>query len=81
MSTHVLRLNVALLMIVLMATVVGGWVSLASAGAKEVKPKAPVPETGQTLSSADGDDGDLQAGVTGQSRALRIAAMARCGTT
>jgi hypothetical protein len=62
MSKHLLRLNVAL-MVVLIAMWVGGWVPLASAGAKEVKPKAPVPQTGQTLSYADGDDGDLQAGV------------------
>ena len=32
--------------------------------AKKVKPVAPIPQTGQTLSYAEGDDGDLQAGVT-----------------
>jgi uncharacterized protein DUF1566 len=62
MSKHLLKLNVAL-MVVLMAAGVGAWVPFASAGAKEVKPKAPVPETGQTLSYAEGDDGDVRAGV------------------
>jgi Protein of unknown function (DUF1566) len=52
------------LMVALIAVWVGGWVPLVSAGAREVKPKAPVPQTGQMTSYATGDDGDLQAGVT-----------------
>jgi uncharacterized protein DUF1566 len=68
----------AMLIVVLIAVCVGGWVSLASAGAKEVKPKAPVPETGQTecwetnlttltstliACAGTGQDGESQAGV------------------
>jgi hypothetical protein len=52
---------------------VGSGVPRASAGAKEVKPRAPIPETGQTtcwdasgtpiLCAGTGQDGDLRAGV------------------
>jgi Protein of unknown function (DUF1566) len=63
----------AVLMVVLIAIWVGSWVPLASAGTREVKPKAPVPETGQTQCwdtagveipcDGTGQDGDIQAGV------------------
>jgi hypothetical protein len=51
------------LMVVLIAVGLLGGVSRPVAGTREVKPKAPVPETGQTTSYAEGDDGDLRAGV------------------
>jgi hypothetical protein len=62
-----------MLMVALIAVGMWGWVLLASAGTKEVKPKAPVPETGQTHcwditwnpTTCEGtfEDGDYQAGV------------------
>jgi hypothetical protein len=58
---------------VLIAVGMWGWVPLASAGVNEVKPKAPVPQTGQTTCwqigngqidcDGTGQDGDIQAGV------------------
>jgi len=62
MQTYMPTLR-AVLMVVLIAVWVGSGVMPVSAGAREVKPKAPVPQTGQMTSSAAGDDGDLQAGV------------------
>jgi hypothetical protein len=72
MSKHLLKLHVVL-MVALMAAGVGGWAPFSSAGAKEVKPTAPVPETGQTqcwdstwnptTCEGTGEDGDYQAGV------------------
>jgi hypothetical protein len=53
-----------LLLVVWIAVGGVGWGPWTFAGAREVKPKAPVPQTGQTTSYAQGDDGDIQAGVT-----------------
>jgi hypothetical protein len=73
MPTYIPKLDTTL-MVILIALWVGGWVPLASAGAKEVKPKAPVPQTGQTECwdtagmeipcDGTGQDGDVQAGVS-----------------
>jgi hypothetical protein len=62
MQTHMLKWRVVL-MVALITAGVGVWGPLALAAAKKVKPVAPVPQTGQTLSYADGDDGDTQVGV------------------
>ena len=68
----------AMLMVVLIAGGVAGWVPLALAGTKGTRPKAPVPQTGQTTCwetdpttqqstqipcEGTGQDGDIQAGV------------------
>jgi hypothetical protein len=73
MQTHMLKWGMMLIGVQI-AVGVWGWGPLAFAGAREVKPKAPVPQTGQTecwdasgnlLPSCDnsGQDGDIQAGV------------------
>jgi hypothetical protein len=56
MQQHTLKRG-AVLMVVVMAAWVGGWVTPASAA------KARVEVTGQTTSFAEGDDGEIQAGV------------------
>ena len=72
MQKHMLKLGVVLI-VALIAGGAGGWGPLASAGAKGPKPKAPVPQTGQTecwdavgspiTCEGTGQDGDIQAGV------------------
>jgi hypothetical protein len=72
MQKNMLKLGVVLI-VALITMGVGGWGPLASAGAREIKPKAPVPQTGQTQCwdavgspincARTGQDGDIQAGV------------------
>jgi len=72
MQKNMRKLGAVLIAAVITAGV-GIWVPLASAGAREVKPKAPVSETGQTQCwdegglpiscMGTGQDGDIQAGV------------------
>jgi len=62
MQTYMLKWTVVL-MVALITAGVGVWGPVALAAAKKVKPVAPIPQTGQTLSYADGDDGDIQAGM------------------
>jgi hypothetical protein len=62
-----------LLRVVLIGLWIGGWVPLVSAGTREAKSKAPVPQTGQTQCwdaagalipcAGTGQDGEFQAGV------------------